>query len=117
MVIVDDINTNKCSFKSIKVGDRRWHVYQHVVNFLLSKISRNDTYKNTCDILGIEANYPLPPDKETFHNSFSQFVLVLAQCSKLIGPKKELVTTMFSGLRYDAGFVRIQVRVRRRMKL
>jgi hypothetical protein len=43
MVVVDDIITNKCSIKSIKVVDRRWHVYQHVVNFLWSKISRNDT--------------------------------------------------------------------------
>ena len=120
MVDVDDINTDKCSFKTIKVGDRRWHVYQHVVNFLWSKISRNDTYTRIiCDILGIEANGPLPPERHQskyVHNSFT-IRTILAQCSKLIGPKKELVTTMFSGLRYDAGFGRIQVRVRRRMKL
>ena len=75
MVGVDDINTNKCSFKSIKVGDRRWHVYQHVVNFLWSKISRNDTYTRIiCDILGIEANGPLPPERHQskyVHNSFT----------------------------------------------
>ena len=75
MVDVDDINTDKCSFKTIKVGDRRWHVYQHVVNFLWSKISRNDTYTRIiCDILGIEANGPLPPERHQskyVHNSFT----------------------------------------------
>ena len=75
MVDVDDINTDKCSFKTIKVGDRRWHVYQHVVNFLLSKISRNDTYTRIHAISWVLRQMtPCPPDSKRFtirsHNSY-----------------------------------------------
>ena len=78
MVDVDDINTDKCSFKTIKVGDRRWHVYQHVVNFLLSKISRNDTYTRIYAISWVLRQMAPCPLSDINQNTFtirSQFVL------------------------------------------
>ena len=75
MVDVDDINTDKCSFKTIKVGDRRWHVYQHVVNFLWSKISRNDTYTRIISDMRQMAPCPLSDINQNTFTIRSQFVL------------------------------------------